>query len=69
MLPISHFAHAAAMCDRDDSNSYCGKEVIIICGPDSGCCRNIVSEGWDTCVVAQGAFTTGTYVTDSVVAW
>ncbi|KAG8220754.1 hypothetical protein J3R82DRAFT_2176 [Butyriboletus roseoflavus] len=66
-LPIMHFAHAVTMSDHDETNFYCGKEVLIIAGAHKGWQSHLVSVGENTCVVAQGAFTCETYPRNNVV--
>jgi hypothetical protein len=66
-LPITHFAHGATVSDRDESESYRGKDVFIISGPHKGWRGTLVSLGPDTCVIERGAFSMGTYNKTSVV--
>jgi transcription elongation factor len=66
-LPITHFAHADVVCDRDDENRYRGKEVLIIRGEYKGWRGILRSKGNDSCDVEIGATKLATLKADVVV--
>ena len=51
MLPITHFAHAAAVSHHDESKAYRDKEVLIITGPYKDWRGRICIVERDTCIV------------------
>ena len=66
MLPITHFAHTAAVSHHDESKAYCDKEVLIITGPPKGWRGRIRIVERDTCIVERGV-SIGTYAKNILV--
>ncbi|KIJ09726.1 hypothetical protein PAXINDRAFT_17203 [Paxillus involutus ATCC 200175] len=67
-LPITRFTRSDAFRNREDENQcHRSKEVLIIGGHYKGWRGSLVSVGKDTCVVARGNSSLGTFETSVVV--
>ncbi|KAF8837228.1 hypothetical protein BDN67DRAFT_983386 [Paxillus ammoniavirescens] len=66
-LPITHFAHDSAVCDRDDANWHRGKEILVIHGEYRGWRGILRHRKKDTCTVELGAATLASLPLDVIV--
>ncbi|KAG6370385.1 hypothetical protein JVT61DRAFT_12106 [Boletus reticuloceps] len=66
-LPVTYFAHAFSLNNRDVNEHHLGKEVLIIAGEFRGWRGTLINVRGGRCIVARGVCSLDTCPTDSVV--